>query len=333
MTGRLLVLGIGAEGEELYRHVLRTPGLTLAAHVARLGWTDYEAEHALEQLRARRLVRTSETGELHADHPRAALERVLNAEEARLATRRQDLARVRDAIDQLAADHRLGQSASDAKQPARERVDAGAVVSVHEHLAASAVGVIRVAHTTAPPSPDAYPVVRQLLETGREQRGLYVPELVEASTAMGEWALAGEQQRVASSLPSSFACFGEDVALGTTEWGRADGDYVVLRDPMVVSAFVELFDRLWSAATPLAAGEGHDATALVDLMRQGLKDEAIARVMGVSLRTVRRRIAGLMEEHGVETRFQLAMSLATGQRARRAERRAAHESDESAFGA
>ena len=311
------MLGIGAEGEDLYRHVLRTPGLTLAAHVARLGWTDYEAEHALEQLRARRLVRTTEAGELHADHPRASLERVLNAEEARLATRRQDLARVRDAIDQFAADHRMGQAGSDAKQPARERVDAASVVTVHEQLAASTVGAIRVAHTSAAESPEAYPVVRQLLDGGREQRGLYIPELIETSTVMGEWATAGEQQRVAASLPSSFACFGDDVALGTTEWGKADGDWVVLRDPMVVSAFVELFDRLWATATPLAEGEVHDATALVDLMRQGLKDEAIARVMGVSLRTVRRRIAGLMEEHGVETRFQLAMSLATGHGRRR----------------
>ncbi|WP_052590470.1 helix-turn-helix domain-containing protein [Luteipulveratus mongoliensis] len=310
MTGRLLVLGIGPEGEELYRHVLRTPGLALTAYVARLGWTDYEADHALEQLRARRLVRTTEAGELHADHPRASLERVLNAEEARLATRRQDLARVRDAIDQFAADHRMGQSSSDTKQPARERVDASAVQSVHEHLAASTVGTIRIAHTTAPDPTEALPVVRQLLEGGREQRALYVPDAAQGVTeTIQGWAAAGEQQRVAPTLPSRFVCFGQDVALGTTEWGKADGDFVVLRDPMVVSAFVELFDRLWVTAAPHES-DGQDASALIELMQQGLKDEAIARVLGISLRTVRRRIAGLMDEHGVDTRFQLAIALA-----------------------
>jgi len=36
----------------------------------------------------------------------------------------------------------------------------------------------------------------------------------------------------------------------------------------------------------------------------------IARHLGVSLRTVRRRVALLMDEAGVETRFQLGMAVA-----------------------
>lgn len=310
MSGRLDVLGIGREGEELYRHVLRTPGLSLAAHVARLGWTDYEADHALEQLRARRLVRTTDLGELHADHPRAALERVLNAEEARLATRRQDLARVRDAIDQFAADHRAGQNATDTRQPEREGVDASDLISVHEHLAASTSGLIRAAYLSVPEDPALFPAVRQLIDGGRTQRGLYLPDAVEVGAAPIEgWARAGEEQRVAAVVPSQFVCFGDDVALATTDWGKSGGDHVVLRDPMVVAAFVELFDRLWTGAAPMQSA-AEDQHALIELMQQGLKDEAIARVLGVSLRTVRRRIASLMEEHGVETRFQLALALA-----------------------
>ena len=38
--------------------------------------------------------------------------------------------------------------------------------------------------------------------------------------------------------------------------------------------------------------------------RSGAKDEQIARTMGLSLRTVRRRVADLMIELGVDTRFQ-----------------------------
>ncbi|TWP38984.1 hypothetical protein [Leekyejoonella antrihumi] len=311
MNGRLAVLGIGPEGEDLYRHILRMPGLTLAAHVSRLGWTDYEAEHALEQLRARRLVRVSDLSELVADHPRAALERVVSAEEARLATRRQDLARVRDAIDQFAADHRMGQEDISTAQPSRERVDRAVLVAVHEHLMASTVGTVRRAVRTVPArSIDDLPTVRQQLAGGREQRALYPPDAVDADSSwLTDWAEAGEQQRVTAHLPSEFICFGDDVALGSTEWGRQDGDYVVLRDPMVVGAFIELFDRLWSTAAPLDEAPG-GSDGLLDLMRQGLKDESIARVMGVSLRTVRRRIAVLMDEHDVDTRFQLALRLA-----------------------
>lgn len=39
----------------------------------------------------------------------------------------------------------------------------------------------------------------------------------------------------------------------------------------------------------------------------GSKDEALARQLGVSLRTVRRRVADLMDEFGATTRFQAGM--------------------------
>ncbi|GGB29169.1 hypothetical protein GCM10011492_19400 [Flexivirga endophytica] len=311
MDGRLGVLGVGAQGEELYRHVLRTPGQTLAAHVAQLGWTDYEAEHAIEQLRARRLVRLTDLGEVVADHPRASLERVVSAEEARLATRRQDLARVRDAIDSFVTDHRVGQELSTSDQPLRERVDQAVLTSVYEHLVASTVGVIRQAAPGAPRSLDEHPTVRQQLGAGREQRTLYLPDtLHDHADALAAWAELGEQQRIAGSLPSEFVVFGEEVAIGTTEWGRGGGDHVLLRDPMVVAAFIELFDRLWASAAPAEQADDSSGGALVDWMQQGLTDEAIARAMGISLRTVRRRIAAMMSEHGVSTRFQLALRIA-----------------------
>jgi DNA-binding CsgD family transcriptional regulator len=311
MDGRLGVLGVGPQGEELYRHVLRAPGLTLGAHVAQLGWTDYEAEHAIEQLRARRLVRVTDLGEVVADHPRAALERVVSAEEARLATRRQDLARVRDAIDAFVTDHRAGQESQASDQPVRERVDQAVFASVYEHLVASTVGLIRQAKPGEPRAADDFPTVRQQLSSGREQRTLYSPEALQAyGGALAAWASLGEQQRIVSGLPSEFVVFGDEVAIGSTEWGQDGGDYVLLRDPMVVAAFIALFDRLWAAATPAEHTDDPSAKALVEWMQQGLTDEAIARAMGVSLRTVRRRIAAMMSEHGVTTRFQLALRIA-----------------------
>jgi DNA-binding NarL/FixJ family response regulator len=45
-----------------------------------------------------------------------------------------------------------------------------------------------------------------------------------------------------------------------------------------------------------------------------MKDEAIARYLGVSLRTVRRRVAHLMAVNGVDTRFQLGWALARRRR-------------------
>ncbi|OLT18092.1 hypothetical protein BJF80_02095 [Serinicoccus sp. CUA-874] len=71
-----------------------------------------------------------------------------------------------------------------------------------------------------------------------------------------------------------------------------------------------LFDELWRRAEPLMS---RDASAqdvkLLELLSLGFKDEAIARQMGLGLRTVRRRVAALMDEHGVDTRFQLGLAV------------------------
>jgi DNA-binding NarL/FixJ family response regulator len=47
-----------------------------------------------------------------------------------------------------------------------------------------------------------------------------------------------------------------------------------------------------------------DRALLVDQLASGAKDEQIARALGLSLRTVRRRVAQLLDELGAGSRFQ-----------------------------
>ena len=83
----------------------------------------------------------------------------------------------------------------------------------------------------------------------------------------------------------------------------------MVRDPMLIAAFIQLFDRAFDRALPVAPGDEHDDDQrLLKLLGLGLKDESIARYLGCSLRTVRRRVAGLMAAHGVQTRFQLGLA-------------------------
>jgi DNA-binding NarL/FixJ family response regulator len=49
---------------------------------------------------------------------------------------------------------------------------------------------------------------------------------------------------------------------------------------------------------------------VLELLQLGLKDETIARQLGISLRTVRRRIAMVMDEVGATTRFQAGIEAA-----------------------
>jgi hypothetical protein len=71
-----------------------------------------------------------------------------------------------------------------------------------------------------------------------------------------------------------------------------------------------LFDRR-AAFVPLTPREPH-ATLVVHesaLLAAGLKDDAIARRLGVSTNTVRRRITARSQRLGVSTRFQIGLAL------------------------
>ena len=74
-----------------------------------------------------------------------------------------------------------------------------------------------------------------------------------------------------------------------------------------------LFDELWGVGLPFVEGGG-DGTEkavsedrmreVVTLLARGLKDDAIARRLGVSVRTVRRLISATIDDLQADSRFQ-----------------------------
>ncbi|WP_344463242.1 helix-turn-helix transcriptional regulator [Kitasatospora kazusensis] len=87
---------------------------------------------------------------------------------------------------------------------------------------------------------------------------------------------------------------------------------VVVRDPSAVAYLCGVFDHSWTLAdayTPSAQAQGDAALdeikqAIVRLLAEGMKDEMIARRLGMSLRTCRKHIAESMETLGASSRFQ-----------------------------
>ena len=126
-------------------------------------------------------------------------------------------------------------------------------------------------------------------------------------------AAVGERQRYLpdDAIRVEFGVWGRTGVL-LDEGGGAESDFLLLRPAAVVDVFVALFEELWRRAEPVLS---RDAAArdrkLLELMALGFKDEALGRQLGLSLRTVRRRIAALMEEHGVDTRFQLGLAVSS----------------------
>ncbi|WP_103337282.1 DUF6879 family protein [Amycolatopsis sp. CA-126428] len=84
--------------------------------------------------------------------------------------------------------------------------------------------------------------------------------------------------------------------------------YTVISNPDLVQGIQSLFEAAWHAATDLESYQARftelGAREILEQLASGCKDETAARVLGVSLRTYRRRVAELMELLGASSRFQ-----------------------------
>jgi DNA-binding NarL/FixJ family response regulator len=91
----------------------------------------------------------------------------------------------------------------------------------------------------------------------------------------------------------------------------------LVRRSRLCDALRELFEAHWAQAVPVFSGTGGTTTAneghpdllpadrsLLHLLNAGLKDEAILRQLGISERTLRRRINELTARLGATSRFQ-----------------------------
>jgi hypothetical protein len=118
----------------------------------------------------------------------------------------------------------------------------------------------------------------------------------------------GAAVRVAPRIPLKALLFCGRAALIKADPARPQADeLLVVRAPTLVAALGVMFELVWERATPLrrvADGAAVPDTGLLELLAAGCQDEQIAAQLGISVRTVRRRVAELLESLGARTRFQ-----------------------------
>ena len=126
----------------------------------------------------------------------------------------------------------------------------------------------------------------------------------------------GEDARVVPHLPMKLVVADRKLALAPLQ-ANAGQEAVLVHESMLLNALVELFEVLWQRGTPLRPGSNRTPAAtghfdiyprdeeLMTLLLAGLSDDAIGHRLGMSTRTVYRRIKRLMDIVGAETRLQL----------------------------
>jgi DNA-binding CsgD family transcriptional regulator len=151
-------------------------------------------------------------------------------------------------------------------------------------------------------------VVGQAVASGRRSRAVYpLRVLHEAPEALQTRIEEGEEVRLIDDLPTRLMVINPTHAIVPEPLGYADEPRLLVRQGALVSALALLFERYWERAVPaaeLSPTRPSERTFLLRQLQAGARDEQIARIMGLSLRTVRRRISDLMIELGTDTRFQ-----------------------------
>ena len=318
MNAQSRPLGLTDDAELLFRHVLRSAPSDLATHADELDWPLRQTQRVFRDLERMRLARQSPDGTVRVDDPRASIGRLLDREETELDERRRSLLSLRESLESFEFDYRRGLQLSGPRQPPWETVSPVEAAAVVEQLYRTSRGpVLQVAMDvhTGPGHDDA--VRRQWEEVAASGRTLRTIFPLSVLTDPHWHAFAerraslGEQQRYLAddTLRVEFGVFGRAGVL-LDEGGGADADFLLMRTSAIITVFTTLFDELWRRAVPVLS---QDASAqdvkLLELLSLGFKDEAIARQLGLGLRTVRRRIAALMDEHGADTRFQLGLAV------------------------
>jgi hypothetical protein len=156
------------------------------------------------------------------------------------------------------------------------------------------------------------------LTRGVRYRAIYERALLEKPGELASIVEAvgmGEQARTLPVLPVRLAIADRDLAIcplvPDAARGAGEPTAALIRSSELLDALIALFESYWERATPLLAESSEEPDRLLlSLLVAGMPDKSIATHLGVSKRTVQRRLDRLMAVAGVDSRAGLTFQAA-----------------------
>jgi len=307
---------------DVYRFFLESPA-TVPECCTTVDMLPAEADKRILRLSERRLLRPSLTDpdKYEAVSPELAAAELAAPMQARAHQLMLDSEAVRRELSTLSSMYRASQRKYFAYASTEVLVDGDRVRQRLKDLATQVQSSLLAAHPTMPP-PAAmragFELDRQMLSRGVQFRSVY-PHTARRQHDAVEYMLLlqglGAHVRTAPVIPARMILMDEEVAIVPIKPAQGTGA-VVLRDPPVLDFLVRVFEHIWERAAPVTTPEYDEHVfeeielSIMSELAHGRTDEAIARRLGISTRTLRRYLTMLCTRLGVETRFQLGMAAA-----------------------
>ncbi|GAA3070933.1 hypothetical protein GCM10017562_42620 [Streptomyces roseofulvus] len=321
--------GVRTGGEQalaLYQALRAAPGTPLADAARDLQLTDAERDRARAELAGLGLVGAGPASDPpQVVAPDVALLGLLRHERDRLESRLAETSRAHTALETLAGPFLRARTEPGSEveveivdDPARIRRElADLTKTARESVHTMATGSVRREEMALELDRDRERVARGVrVEAMYSHRVGQVPEMdqhLAARTALGA------EIRLSPVVPMNMVLADESFALLPTDPRDPASPAILARGPGLVRAYRALYAYCWRSATPYGHREAdaHDGDGVTEQQRaalrmlaSGIKDEQVARNLGVSLRTVSRLISEVMQELGAASRFEAGVKAA-----------------------
>ncbi|MEU6934266.1 helix-turn-helix domain-containing protein [Streptomyces sp. NPDC046385] len=310
-------IGLDERQESAYRALVALGAAEVSDLAHRLALPENDTERALRRLESQGLAAQSSarTGRWVAAPPGVALG-------ALLTQQRHELEQAELAAALLAQEYR-----AEATEPAVHdlvEVVTGAGAVTHRFLQLQ-LGATEEVCALVTGKPIAVSGMENDAEAQAAERGvryrvvierevLTLPSgLLELSAALGR----EERIRIVDRVPTKLVVADRSLAMVPLTGRGAEPAALVVHASGLLESLMGLFESVWREALPLRLGAGAQVTQdenpgpdptdleILSLLLAGMTDASVAKQLELGLRTVQRRVKGLMELTGVTTRLQL----------------------------
>jgi sugar-specific transcriptional regulator TrmB len=306
----LRTVGIDDFDENVYRALLRWPDATPDALASIVGSPVAAVGAALSRLARLGLVRSAgPAGRYTPNDPEPALAALVYQREAELHA-------IRATAVELADDFRVGRLRANPEQLVEVVAGQQSIYQRTMELyegATSEIMAFELPPYAVSPDFDELSAEVPLLERGVLLRVVYSadalapPEKFDTVCALAEH---GERARTMPVLPMKLMIVDRRVArISLTSDVYATESVAIIQSSGLLDALIALFEAYWERAHPVGGGPAavelsEEEAKVLAMLGAGFKDEAIARNLRTSMRTVGRRVERILVALDAATRFQ-----------------------------
>ncbi|MEU9419615.1 helix-turn-helix transcriptional regulator [Streptomyces sp. NPDC048272] len=322
----LETLGLDTDVETVYRRMLQEPAGGLTELGQRVGMTEVGVRQALDRLVDLGLVTDSRDrpGALRAVNLESGLEQLLRRQEQDLVRRQHELAMSKAAAARAVAEYadlRPNSHTDDAERLVGLDAIQCRLEQLTKELKQQCLSIMPGGAQSQASLEASRPLDRKALARGVEMRAIYQDSARNHPATLGyaQWTTElGGEVRTSAVLPPRLLIFDRTTAVVPIDPTNSRLGALCTTAPGIVASLVSLFHQTWDTAVPLGAarrtsgdeGITSGERELLKLLASGLTDEATGKRLGVSLRTVRRRMSALMERLDAASRFEAGLKAA-----------------------